>query len=242
MDRLENFFGKIAASLPDTSDSDPFVVTENSLPCPPQPISTAGLVVEKGLHEYGSSYRIDQLWFFAHKQTYRELGLLILACVFSKDVDKVELILTHQQSDIKKIIVESEKLHVDMLPLGYQGYFAKPFAFVYWPEAQSSLHPLHSLQVFDQDLPQLLLTNEEDFCATEEDWKKRSVVLGFGTPLGAAHFAQLLLNIGFSETESQEFYLESYSGNKSVAPGSAEARLWLPGGYYWNDSLFEKCG
>lgn len=191
MDKLEDFFGNIASSLPTTSDSDPFIVTENFLPCPQQPISTAKLVVEKGVHEYGSSYRIDQLWFFAHKQTYRKLGLLILACIFSKDVDRVELLLTHEQSDIKKIVIESHKLHVDTLTPGYQGYFAKPFAFVYWAEVQSWLHPLHRLQAFDQDLPQLLLTNEEDFCVTEEDWKTRSVILGFGTPLGATHFAQL---------------------------------------------------
>ncbi len=239
MDKLEKIFGKIASSLPTMSDSNQFIVMENSLPCPQHLISTAKLVVKKGVHQYLSSYQIDQLWFFAHKQTYRELGLLILACVFSKNVCDVELLLTNEHSDIKKIIVESENLDIDT----FIGRFcAKPFAFKYWPEIQDRLHPLHDLQVPDSDLPQLLLTNEEDFCVTEEDWKTRSVIRGFGTPLGATHFAELLLNIGLSETESQEFYLESYGGYKSVAPMSVEARLWLPGGHSWDDSLFEECG
>lgn len=237
MDKLQKFFGKIASSLPATSDDDPFIVTENSLPCPQQLISTARLVVKKGVHQYGSSYQIDQLLFFAHKQTYRQLGLLILACVFSQNVGEVELLLTHKQSDIKKIIVESQNLDIDKLT---GGFYAKPFAFKYWPEIQCRLHPLYNLQIPDWDLPQLLLTDEEDCCITEEDWKNRFVIRGFGTPVGATHFAELLLNIGLSETESQEFYLESYAGNKSVAPTSSEVRLWLPGGHYWDDSLFEE--
>ncbi|MEH1945026.1 MAG: hypothetical protein V7L01_33085 [Nostoc sp.] len=239
MDKLQNFFGKIASSLPTTSDSEPFIVTENSLPCPQQLISTAKLVVKKGVHQYGSWYQIDQLWFFAHKQTYRQLSLLILACIFSPHIGELELLLTHQQSDIKKIIVESQNLDIDTLT---GGFYTKPFAFKYWPEVQSCLHPLHNLQVPDWDLPELLLTDEGDCCTTEEDWKNRSVIRGFGTPSGATHFAELLLNIGLPETENQEFYLESYVGNRSLAPGSAEARLWLPGGNYWDDSLFEESG
>ncbi|MEH2238254.1 hypothetical protein [Nostoc sp.] len=239
MDKLQKFFGQLEAILPATSDSEPFIVTENSLPCPQQLISTGRLVVKKGVSQYGSWYQIDQLLFFAHKETYRQLSLLILGCIFSSNVGKVELLLTHEKSDIKKIIVESQNLDIDTLT---GGFYAKPFAFKYWPEVQHRLHPLHNLQVSDWDLPELLLTDEDDCCITEEDWKNRSVIRGFGTPSGATRFAELLLNIGLSETERQEFYLESYVGNKSVAPGSAEARLWLPGGDYWDDSLFEECG
>lgn len=234
MDELSEFFDEMASSLPMNGDS--FVIMENSLPCPHNPIFTKQLVINKGEHDYGSSFRIDQLWFFAHQQTYRQLGLLILACVFSKDVDRVELLLTHEQSDIKTIIIESEKLKAEQLITS--GYYAKPFAFVYEAKAIQELHPLYGLQVNDYDLPQILLTNQEDLCLTEEDWKTRSIVRGFGTPLGATHLAQLLLNISSPETDKTEFYLESYSGYKSVAPWSAEARLWLPGGYYWNDSLY----
>lgn len=186
MDELLDFFDEIASNLP--MNGDLFVIMEHSLPCPHKPISTKQLVINKGEHGYGSSFRIDQLWFFAHKQTYRHLGLLILACVFSKDVDRFELILTPEQSDVETIIIESEKPEIEQLITS--GYYAKPFAFVYEAKAIEELHPLLGLQVNDDDLPQILLTNEEDLCLTEEDWKTRSIVRGFGTPLGATHLAQ----------------------------------------------------
>jgi hypothetical protein len=81
-------------------------------------------------------------------------------------------------------------------------------------------------------LPCFYLTNESGRCTGETDFASRSIVDGFGGPDATVTLAALLLDIGLRQTELTEFYLESPSGNWSVAIGSAEARLWIGYDYH----------
>ncbi len=65
------------------------------------------LYIEKGVHDYNGYFRADIVLFHAHKATYRQLGLLILAVVFHTLPETVEIELTHPASAIKRLIVES---------------------------------------------------------------------------------------------------------------------------------------
>lgn len=80
--------------------------------------------------------------------------------------------------------------------------------------------------------PWLALSNDADHCHTDEDWARRDLVRGFGSAIGVAKLAQLLLDLSRKSNETTEVELECEGGFRGVAALSAEIRFWLPG----NDS------
>ena len=86
-----------------------------------------------------------------------------------------------------------------------------------------------------RELPCFGLTNREDFLLTEEHWKGRDAVHGFGTDHGRALFAELLLNAGRPESSTDEYELEGEGGFRGVGIQSAEVRLYLPGHLFWDE-------
>ena len=226
---LESLFRNEIESIENDAN---FWVGQDSIVCPETLIATDRLVIRKGFFTYGPSFRVDRLHFFAEKITYRRLGLLMLACVFSSKVSKVRLVLSHPRSEIRSLYIESEKAaHRSDF-----GYFEAPHHLLHdCGPTKNSYYPLARTALQDRDLPEFLLTNEKEICETEEDWRRRDTIKGFGTHWGAVTLARLLIDMSIPETEQNEFILEAYPGHKSVTPWSTEACFWLPGSRQWSD-------
>lgn len=61
---------------------------------------------------------------------------------------------------------------------------------------------------------------------TDEHWRSRNVIRGFGGMFASSRLRALLLNIGLPKNDRAEVNLEtSVGGRKSVADDSAEVRF-----------------
>ena len=188
------------------------------------------LYITKAEHFYNEWCRAESLSFFAGKETYRHLGLLILSVVFHDRVPRVAVKLDHPHGDIKSLRVEYDQRGIDELTTGYH---TRPFAFVYYPQLPGK-HP------FDRDippkhLPRFALAHTGNLNYTDEHWKQRDTVAVSGTGAGLVLCAELLLNLSLPDNEQDEIELEGESGFRGVGIGSAEVRLFLPGHLYWTE-------
>lgn len=227
---LERLFAELGAQLPTTTDEE-VALTSASLPRPPAHLATDHLYIEKGVHEYDECFRADVIVFHAHKAAYRQLGLLILAVVFHNLPDPVEIALTHPASAIKRLVIESPFKGPDDIGSGYN---TRPYVFSYSPEATTRYPWPYPLT--PPELPCFYLTNSEYVpgLTVDEQWAVRDTVRGFGTDIGSARLAELLLNASQPSNPVNEYVFEGDGGNRQVGYLSAEAHLWLPGSVGWN--------
>ena len=156
--------------------------------------------------------------------------MLILAVILTPDVDRAVLVMTHPQSAVKQVHISC---NYDQEVLGLLSH---PAAYTY---ALQQVGPYSQrLPESRFDLPQFLLSGADN-CPmfTQQDWEQRATLLGFGTALGNALFAALLLDVGRPGSDVYEYEI-GHAMNNSIAPLSAEARLWLPGHGSWDTDLF----
>lgn len=224
---LERIFGELAAQLPTSfSGNDCNTFTSRDLPVPLVRLLSDRLYIHKRAHQYHEyySYQVDSLYFFAHKETYQHLGLLMLAVLFHPQPSEVVIELIHPASDIKNLILVYEHGDLEHLP---GGYHTRPYGFVYFP-TETSKHPFDE-GIPPRDLPRFGLTKMDGFVDTEEDFRNRDTVKICGKDVGQALFAELLLNAGQPENPVDEYELEGEGGFRGVGVWSAEVRLFLPG-------------
>jgi hypothetical protein len=232
---LETIYSELASQLPTKTDGNECIALwSENLPLLPSQITTNNLYVKKGEHFYNDWFKVDNLHFFAHKETYRYLGLLILSVVFHQRIAEVEIRLNHQQSEIKSLIVENAPLDINQLP---SGYHSQPFAFQYYPNLPAR-HPFDRC-ILPADLPCFELSNSTNLNFTDEDWKQRDTIRVFGSDAGMVLFAELLLNLSLQHNEQDEFELEGESGFRGVGISSAEVRLFLPNSLFWTEEHWQ---
>ena len=232
---LENVFGELAARLPLSTDgSESFTFTSESLPVPPSQIETQKLYINKSTHTYNDSYKFDLLYFNAHKEIYRNLGLLILSAIFHPQPPEILVKLNHSESEISNLIIEYK--HFDSVN-PYPGYHTKPVYFEYYP-ALSWKHPFDKC-ISPRDLPCFSLSNMECFLNSNKDWKNRDTVRIFGSDTGMVLFAELLLNAALPQNEEDEYQLEGEGGFRGVGINSSEVTLLLPGHIFWVDEYWD---
>jgi hypothetical protein len=218
---LERLFGDIAARLPTQPEAE-LRLTATTLPRPLAHLTTDRLYITRGLHEYDpGAFHADEAHFHAHKPTYQQLGLLILAVVFHLDLDEVVVELTHPASAIKRLVVESPfRAPNDIRP----GYNMRPYVFSY-----SSSTPSRFPWPSDGDpttMPSFYFIDDE-------------TLRGFGTDTGSVRLAELLLNAGQPDNPEDEYALEGDGGFRGVGYLSAEARFWLPRSAAWDMAQWE---
>jgi hypothetical protein len=232
---LESIFGDLAARLPISTDgNESFTFTSESFPVPPLQIETQNLYIKKGEHIYHPAFRIDSIRFNARKETYRYLGLLLLAGIFNPPPSEIILKLNHAESDILNLVIECEQIDLNTV---FPGYWTKPFYFHYYPKLMQK-HPFDEC-IEPQHLPCFSLTNTEDFQNSDDDWKNRDTVRIFGNDAGMVRFAELLLNVALPQNEQDEYALEGEGGFRGVGIHSAEATLLLPGHFFWFDEHWD---
>ncbi len=226
---LESIFGDLAARLPLSTDgNESLAFTSESLPIPPSQIETQNLYIKKSTHTYNDSYKFDLLYFNAHKETYRNLGLLILSAIFHPQPSEILVRLNHLESEISNLIIEYKHFNLDDL---YPGYHTKPFYFEYYP-ALSWKHPFDKC-INPRDLPCFSLSNMERLVCTDDEWNNRDTVRMFGNDAGMVLFAELLLNAALPQNEENEYQLEGEGGFRGVGINSSEVTLFLPGHIFW---------
>jgi hypothetical protein len=223
---LEDFLGPFDVNFDVPEDSE-FVFDYDTLPDPPQMLTTGSLVITKAEHQYDGYARVDELHFHATQRVYRQLGLLALATLFSEGCSQATLALTHPKSAISQLVIDAMRPDKAKLETGFSMI---PYAYSYWPDTVEKHHWLND-GLSPQELPFFGLTSADGFHATDEEWEARDVVRGFGRPEATARLAQLLLDVSRPTCPINEVQLEGELGFRGVAPGSAEVRLWLPGSF-----------
>jgi hypothetical protein len=114
------------------------------------------------------------------------------------------------------------------------GYNTRPYVFSYWREA-TSRHPSWFATGDPSTLPCFYFTNRENCVGpTDQDWAARDTVRGFGSDVGTARLAGLLLNAGQADNPEDEYVLEGDGGFRAVGYLSAEATFCLPGSFAWD--------
>lgn len=198
-------------------------------------MATDSLYILKGNHIYNDWFKVDGLDFFARKETYRQLGLLLLSVVFQNQTSEVIVTLSHAHSEVKSLVMEYVPRNMNKLAAGYH---TRPFAFEYYPQLPDK-HPFDRC-VLPKDLPCFALAHAKGLNFTENDWRERDTVKIFGSDVGIVSFAELLLNLSLPHNEQDEFELEGESGFRGVGIGSAEVRLFLPGHLAWTDEHWQE--
>lgn len=219
---LETNFSEMRRSLPKDERSHAFRFSVNSLSYCPERMETDRLILAKSTHEYGGGYRTDLIGFHASKETFQELGLLILAVVFRPGGCLTRIVLNHPRSVIKNLVVSYGGLTAR--PSGHQ---TKPERFSFLPE-RIEKYPwkLWGTQYWPlSSFPTFTLTNMKEFVVSEADWASRDTVKGFGDDDASVRLADLLLNIGYSD--HREIVLEGEGGNRGVGINSAEASFFV---------------
>jgi hypothetical protein len=224
MKELSEWAQGLLEQVPADAGSDTTFSAELFPPLP-QSLTCKSLVIEPGFHDY-DTWRIDYPQCSADKATYAALGLAILSAIFhGKSV--VSISLTSPRSKIESLTIAPPSrmdFHTG-LELAATG--------IHYGVAPVQRHPWASSGVSAQELPWIKLTNADDCVITEEQRAQRDCLHGFGSLLGSARFARLLLDLSRPANEVVEVALESEAGFRGVAPASAELRLWLPGADYW---------
>ncbi len=235
--KLETWAAPFLTTIPDTHDDSGYTFNAATLPALPPLLSSAGLVIKRSEHTYAPSYRVDMLEWYARRELFSCVGLAIFACAFEQKA--LEISLTHEETEVLTIIIDG----TDICRLsGFMDSRFKLESFEYWPGTITK-HPwwpdIESGSPYD--LPWFCLTNRDDFVVTEEHWKARDLLRGFGSIRGSLRLAELLLNIGRPSNQRLEVALEGEGGYRGVAPNSTECTFWLPGSCGWCvDSLDEK--
>jgi hypothetical protein len=207
------------------------VFDRSTLPVPPAGLSTARVIIAEhsAIHP---NQTVDMLIFSAHRETYRALGLFILASLLSPGPNRFELALTHPASDVRRLVVDTEYRRLGELSKGLRsealGAVYHPSVRPHLPGREWAVSPL-------EELPDFSLTDDEGFGGRNNPLgTTRHVVEGFRSDRGAYAIAELLLDVSQAWNEWDEYVLEGVYGFGGVAPGSAEVRFWLPGGDGWN--------
>jgi hypothetical protein len=229
---LENIFGELAKQVPTDADAS-LILSAHNLPVPPPRLTTDRLYIEKSHHEYNYCHRVDALYFHAHKETYRNLALLIFAVTFVPKSYSVHLTLTHPASQVRNLIIENSYVSLED---SMSGYLAHPAGFNYWVEEATTRH--FNTYRHPRYLPCFGLTNMHDFVVNQEAYQNRDTVRCFGLDEGHALFAELLLNVSRPQNQGNEFRLQGesagYEADRGVGVSSAEVVIILPGDGYWN--------
>ena len=221
--------GPLVEKIPDGPPyAADFIFHAGSVPPPPPLITTDRILMRKSSHHYNGWFRAESLWLFLSPQTCRQLGALLMTCYFHGPQTDVTLSLTRPDSDIRRIIVRARELTLDDPPVGLSHV---PFAFRYYP-SETRKHPfIDDRHVYD--LPLLALSDADDCVgARPEDWENRDTIW-LSPDTGTARLAELLLNAGCSWNPVREYQLEGDAGFRSLAPMSAELRIFLPGSDAW---------
>jgi len=209
------------------ADPDESIVfTPSDFPPLPESLGCDDLVIKHGFHDY-DTWRVDYPQWSGSREGFAALGLAIVGVMLLRH-ESVTVYLTSSHSEIRSLTI----LQPPALDHG-TGLEVLPTRFHY-SMSEIARHPWTAYPPAPDELPWFKLTNAEDFVVTDQHRATRDRLHGFGGAPGSARFARLLLDLSRPANRIFEVALECEAGFRGVAPASAEVRLWLPGGDYWD--------
>jgi hypothetical protein len=232
MEELDQLYRDALDLLP-TEEETSLTLDARMCPVPPAELESAGLIV-RGIaegHIYSDSVRVEVVEFFAEKETYRALALLIFSSLFHSA--RTVLHLRHEDAPdlggmpVATVVVDDPRRpYPEPFPSELR---LVPVAYDYWPRVRTGLNPVHDEYATGlarrPTLPEVVWSNDDGTWAPSQT--PRTTVHGFGLAEGAATFAALLLDIGLPGSLRTRFCLEGPAGYQSVTSHSAEMRLWI---------------
>ncbi len=175
-------------------------------------------------HVYGLAVYNDQLHLHIPVNELCNLGLLILALLFSENSREVCINLSHKESEIKKLKIrfDKQKSYFDDLHL-----LMKIDKYRY-KMIEYEKHPF-DYNEFTYDLPGFFLTNDKEQIRSKEDIKSRDVLVITGSYVALILLADFLINVSHPKhfKNRDEYVFENEPGYVSTCPGSAELCLWI---------------
>src|SRR5918997_1854205 len=94
---LQTIYSDFALQIPtETGGYESITLSSENLPLPTFEMASSNLYIVKTKHNYNNWFEVDLLWFYARKETYRHLGLLILSGVFHQQISEVEVKINHR--------------------------------------------------------------------------------------------------------------------------------------------------
>lgn len=222
--RLRKHFGQLGLRLFKTTG--PVLLTAADFPGIPTTLVTQAITVRK-THKYiNDCYRLDVLNFRASRSTYQQLGLAILAVVFSPTLHELCIRFDRPDSDVHLIKIKYE----GTTPRSACEYLTMPHSFKYHP-AEVYENPWSGLRVPDEHWPGFLLTYSGS--EPEKHWEERDIVEGFGSDDAAVLVAALLLDFGRPQNKQNLIKLETPVGYGGVSKLSPEVHFHLPSSKAW---------
>ncbi len=156
----------------------------------------------------------------------RNLGLAILAVVFSDSVNEMTINLHNENNDIHKIIIRYNGKDEDEL---LKGYKSRPLYYKF-EENPNIVNYYYSKDFYPRNqLPVIHLTNSKGYIDTEEDWFDRDIAKIEGSAKSMIALADFLLNISQDNVQHKEFYLDSDENLGGVGPDSTELCFIISG-------------
>jgi hypothetical protein len=227
VDSLGEFASAVSFVDDVLAEQGSFAFKDTNLPVCPSELTSPDLIIRKGRHDYNGYFECDAVGFIARRETYRQLAILVLSTVFHDRPEKVRVTLTHPTSDVRQVIVESERYAQAGSDL-----VLKTHEFSYTPSVADK-HPFTDIlpHVLVRDLPCFFLTVRDD--TPQSRGSDRDTLVGFGTAVGHTLLAELLLNASDPSNQATDFQLECEAGFRGVGPMSAEACFILPGSVSW---------
>lgn len=231
MEDLVNY-GRLADTILPSADDELVELTTDTLPAPPAELTSAGLVLvgHADGRRYASGkaeYWADDVQLFGQAGDYRDLGLLLLACV----LHRARVIVHFAGDDDTRTELDEGRVRITDLVLDYEAPAGVVSDGVLRYEAApiDSEHPLSSgpgvaHEPWAERMPALLW----DTGAAYGLGPARTVTHGFGPPAAAAAFGALLLDFALPGSHRDTpVRLECHAGHQAVALQSTELTLHL---------------
>ena len=236
---LAEVYGELLNKLPAHED-DEFIFSRENVPRPPSELSTSRLWFRRPGFKFYNSYPVPAVDICIDKEGCSLLAVLILACVLHPDPESIDLHLVHHdmQLDLLRLRV------TDTWP----DFRSTPESFSYIAESPVSKNPkgmgseiLHPPWTENgappSELPMVEITTRDELGTSgKSHWPEGcDTVVAFGSRRASVRMAELLLNLALEDHIIDEVQFWGLFFYRSVAVGSAEFVIWLPGGFGFDD-------
>lgn len=223
---LAEVYGEVGSQLPRRADEDwEIVFSRENVPQPPPELSTSRFWFRRPGLKFYDNYPVPVVDVCIDKEGCRLLALLILARVLYPYPEVVDVHLSHHdmQLDLLKLRVENP----------WPDYRSTPESLTYYTNPVTEKHPPWTKHgVPPSELPKVEISTRDELgpMGREGPWPAGcDTVRGFGVDRASVRMAELLLNLALEDSVIDEVQFWSLFYYRSVAVGSAELVIWLPG-------------
>jgi hypothetical protein len=232
---LSEVYGELASLVPKREDEE-IVLSRDNIPEPPAAISTSRFGFRRPGLKFYDNYPVPRASLCIDRGGCALLALLTLARVFYPEPEAIDVHLTHHdmQLDLLRLKVTDD----------WPAYRCIPESFTYVAKSQRSknteesggshiLHPDWTENaVSPLELPMVEITTRDELGTVHgRPWPEGyDTVVAFGSERASVRMAELLMDVALEDHTIDEVQFWSLFYYRSVAVGSAELVIWLPGG------------